>query len=73
MSSKKMLYNDEDYKSMLDHILEWAKTNTRFDATTMHGIRDTLNDRNNITFSQMNAIVNVYYRWKIDKWVESKN
>jgi hypothetical protein len=72
MSSAKMVYNNSDYESMLDHILEWAKWNSKFDARTMQGIRDTLNDNRTITFSQMNAISNVYYKWKIDEWVASK-
>lgn len=62
-----------DYDNMLERILEWAKTNTRFDASTFEGIKDHYEQYNEFTCMQMTAIENVYYKWKVDKWYKTRS
>jgi hypothetical protein len=58
------------HESKLSAILAWAKTKPCFDASTFENISsewiDTLGKE--LTFRQMQAIDNVYYKWKVDKW-----
>ena len=61
------------HERMLECILEWAETNPKFDATTFEGIKDHYENYGQFTYSQENAIENVYYKWKIDKWCEKQN
>jgi len=61
-----------DYTDMLDRILEWAETNPQFDASTCEGINDYYSDHYDFTSFQEDAIENVYYKWKIDKWYDKK-
>lgn len=57
-----------DYAEMLDKILEWAESNSRFDASTMEGIKTYYENHSEFTDSQETAIENVYHKWNIDKW-----
>ena len=63
------------HESKLSAILAWAKTKPCFDASTFESISsewiDTLGKE--LTFRQMNAIDNVYYKWKVDKWEEANS
>ena len=52
------------HEYMLYCILEWAKDNPQFDASTMEGIDDYL-DSNELTLEQEIAIENVFYGWKV--------
>ena len=58
----------EDYEYMLSQILDWAKSNSRFDDTTMRGIRDNYEEYGAFTTHQEDAIRRVYYSWKVDQW-----
>ena len=53
---------------MLNCILEWAKTKPKFNASTFQGIHQYYEDMEEFTLPQMEAIENVYYKWKVDKW-----
>jgi len=57
-----------DHEDMLDVILEWAKRNSKFDASTMEGIQENYEIYGSFTSCQEYAIENVYYKWKIDQW-----
>jgi hypothetical protein len=61
------------YEFMLDRILEWSESNPKFDATTFEGIKEHYETYDEFTYLQENAIENVYYKWKIDKWYERQN
>ena len=60
-----------DYENMLECILEWAKINPRFNTSTIEGIKEHYENYYYFTLMQMEAIENVYYKWKIDKWYKS--
>jgi len=57
-----------DHEDMLDVILEWAKRNSKFDASKMEGIQENYEIYGSFTSCQKNAIEKVYYKWKIDQW-----
>jgi len=60
---------------MLDNIIEWSslrKGLSNFDATTFYGIKKNYEKFKRFTSSQKYAIENVYFKWKIDKWVEAR-
>jgi hypothetical protein len=61
---------ENEYEDMLDRILEWANINSNFDANTYEGIKDYYDIHYHFTNSQENAIKNVYYKWRIDKWYD---
>ena len=66
-----MMY-DIDCEEMLDRILEWAETKDKFDASTFEGIKDHYEKYDEFTSRQIDAIENVYSKWKIDKWYYDK-
>jgi hypothetical protein len=62
-----------DYEEILDRILKWAKSNPSFDSMVFEGIKEHYEKYSKFTFRQMDAIENVYYKWKIDKWYDKQN
>jgi len=57
---------------MLDDILDWSQLQDKFDSLTFVGIKENYEKYGNFTDLQQRAIENVYYKWKIDKWVENQ-
>tara|TARA_E500000178_G_C16989297_1_gene739990 strand:- start:1714 stop:1911 length:198 start_codon:yes stop_codon:yes gene_type:complete len=61
-----------DYKEMLDDIIEWSCTQEHFHASTFYGIRDNYEKYNSFTYNQKRAIENVYFKFNVDKWNETR-
>ena len=74
MNNTAILYKSQD--SIMDHetrlhrILDWATTKSGFNDYVFTGIKDYYEEYGHLTTSQEDAIDNVYYKWKIDKWYE---
>jgi len=60
-----MSYSTEN---KLDCILEWSKSNKKFNPDTFIGIQENYENYGSFTVNQEIAIENVFYRWKIDEW-----
>ena len=69
-------YNDIDTLQRLKVILKWAKIvklkkhgiTINFDSETMEGILEYYEEYEHFTTNQINAISNVYSKFKIDEW-----
>lgn len=55
-----------DELTKLDLILEWAKHHPEFHPAVFHSIK--IQNRYRLTIKQKQAVNNVFYKWKIDKW-----
>ena len=62
-----------DYEKMLDDILEWSEHQDKFNSLTFIGIKDNYQEYGTFTDLQRRAIENVYFKWKVDKWVENRS
>ena len=61
-----------NHETRLARILDWATTKPEFNDTVFTGIKEYYEEHGHFTTSQEDAIDNVYFRWKIDKWCEKK-
>jgi len=60
------------YEVMLKRIILYSRENTKFNASTFHGIYSTYGDYYDFTEGQKTAISNVYDKWNIEKWYNNR-
>lgn len=71
--NKKFLAWDDDDLQIIYDIYNYAKNHPRFDTKYVDSIQDYLAENGYITSNQYNALVNVYYSFRMDKFKEEES
>lgn len=62
-----MSAENQDFLNLIDEMLEFARNNERFDPGTTLSIRESATEKGHVTVNQYNALVHVYYAFKMDR------
>lgn len=71
-TEEKVSADDEDKCTIFDEIFEYSKTNKKFNAKFYSSVCKQLNECNEITAKQYNALVKIYYQFDMQNKKEEK-